>query len=125
MSKAVRTKKEPAEPDVEAVLAGATNAQLRAEIERRRKEHVENEKARVEALRKWVRVHVDDLLEVLPDHSRTSCSDENPCNDNWLCDRCILLRIKEFDYNTEWVPDIRFNKLTDENIENSNHQFVL
>jgi hypothetical protein len=40
--------------------------------------------------------HIDALMAMIPDHSRTSCSDVNPCNADRHCYRCNLLHLEEF-----------------------------
>ena len=40
--------------------------------------------------------NIDDLIEVAA-HTRTSCSDKNPCN-NGDCPRCTLISAKKYGY---------------------------
>lgn len=51
------------------------------------------------------RKHLDTLLELCPEHDRTSCSDEDPCN--WgrvKCRRCLLIAVKRDRFNS--CPDL-------------------
>lgn len=48
--------------------------------------------------------HIDTLLDMTPDHDRTSCSDEKPDNyGSARCNRCVLLFAKKNGYFQEDV----------------------
>jgi hypothetical protein len=52
--------------------------------------------------------HVPTLLKFV-EHSRISCSDENPCNASdtgYRCIRCQLLRIQKYNWNDRWKINI-------------------
>jgi len=82
-------------PAVDLTQVSATD--LTAELERRRKV----EEDRINALRQAQAdthlAHIDGFLAVVTEHSRTSCSDDDPCNSG-RCNRCTLLGIKRDDY---------------------------
>lgn len=40
--------------------------------------------------------HIDVLMALFPEHSRSSCSDVNPCNADRYCHRCNLLHLAEY-----------------------------
>ena len=76
-------------------------AQLRSEVSELRKEAIAKEERIKELLvaQRFERAqnllsHIDALLDLIPDHERTSCSDENPKNYG-RCARCTLLSFKE------------------------------
>jgi hypothetical protein len=77
----------------EAKLVDYTTAELEAEIKERREfEARAREKARRERA-EILLTKVDALLEIVPEHSRTSCSDEQYHNMD-RCTRCFLLDVK-------------------------------
>lgn len=46
--------------------------------------------------------NIDAYLEIVPEHTRTTCSDEHPVNE-YRCDRCALLDVKKSQY---WPEDL-------------------
>lgn len=106
-----------AEDRILTALSDATDEQIRKELVRRRRNRLEEERSRVAFLREWVKTHVNILLEVVQDHYLMGCSDDNPYNAGRECDRCKLIQIKRHDNNTKWVPDIRLNQLTDDQLK--------
>lgn len=95
-----------------ALLETATEQQLRAQLEKvvseRKAAEALNRRRRLEAIRE----HAQTFLLLAPDHDRTSCSDNNPCNSFEGCARCILLKpdtlYDEFDVN------LSFRRVRDE-----------
>lgn len=55
--------------------------------------------------RQHIKDNVELLLTLLPNHSRTSCSDEDRQEVIHRCTRCFLLEIRDYDY---W-PDEDFD----------------
>ena len=75
-----------------------SDQELRSELERR--EHIREEKQRIENMQRATTIlqYIDTLIN-LSHHSKTSCSDENPCN-HWRneCPRCSLIFAKKDNY---------------------------
>lgn len=67
--------------------------ELQAELKRRADDAEREHQRKAEERRQLVVKHIDALLELQPEHGRTSCSDENPGNPG-RCFRCDLLQIK-------------------------------
>src|SRR5688572_13896881 len=67
------------------------------------------EKAKEQAQRDLWLKHQQVLLEMVPEHSRSSCSDADPCNEYEECSRCILLNIVEGNRwgATYWPEDVK------------------
>tara|TARA_B100000925_G_C21590843_1_gene296179 strand:+ start:133 stop:432 length:300 start_codon:yes stop_codon:yes gene_type:complete len=93
-----------------------TDKQLQEELARReelRKQQLREErKERAEFLSQ----HIDLLLLLMPEHSRTSCSDKNPCNEHRGCVRCNLIYAKDsncWPENTELSISVRELPLLD------------
>jgi hypothetical protein len=73
---------------------------LQAEVKRRRQVRADIHNNWLSRHLDLVLVNIDLLLEFTPDHCRTSCSDENPCNSGKIrCKRCRLLKLKNEDWN--------------------------
>jgi hypothetical protein len=68
-----------------------TEEQLKHELHRR--EEVRKEKLRDERKKRaeFLTKHLDLLHCLIPEHSRTSCDDKNPCNEHRGCVRCNLI----------------------------------
>jgi hypothetical protein len=66
---------------------------LQKELERRRAIQEAERKQRIQAHRQLIRDNIDLILQLQPEHGRTSCSDEKPYNTG-RCWRCDLLEIK-------------------------------
>ena len=82
-----------------------SDEELQAELIRR---EIERRKVRNDKIAKgteFVLQHVDQLLELCPDHDRTSCSDSKVCNHGPAegCRRCQLLWLKEMGFNSDNV----------------------
>lgn len=75
-------------------ISHISDKELNEELARRKKEAAIAEAARSKAAAELLHAHVDALLAVVPKHSRTSCSDENPSNTDRDCVRCQLLDIQ-------------------------------
>jgi hypothetical protein len=72
---------------------------LKAELARRQRARDEAENERTRRAHALVVEHVDALLALTPEHSYSTCSDENlayvfPDNGYQKCNRCGLLEIK-------------------------------
>jgi hypothetical protein len=78
---------------------------LRAELQRRAEERRLAEEARLEARRQVGLRHIDALIELTPEHDRSSCSDEHPTNEG-RCSRCTFMHIKSRQY---WDSDFELN----------------
>jgi hypothetical protein len=70
-------------------------ADLAAEVARRQAEALAAaEKKDAEERDFWL-ANIDFILKLMPDHSRTSCSDDNVAN-QYRCPRCALLKAKDY-----------------------------
>jgi hypothetical protein len=69
---------------------------LRTELARRQEEREKARIAAIEVKNELILKHLDVLLEFV-EHSRTSCSDETPINDE-RCQRCLLINAKHMGY---------------------------
>lgn len=99
-------------------LTDFTDAELRMEVQRRAavqngkiNEHRERQRGLTEKF-------IDTLLLLVPEHDRTSCSDENPCNPGGgghpaRCIRCALLRVKREGYSDLFVSSVSVEYATD------------
>jgi len=74
--------------------------ELKKEISRREEERLAAKAASLRQHQEIVLKNVQALLDLLPEHDRTSCSDSAPSNKK-RCRRCSFLFIK----NEGWVPD--------------------
>jgi hypothetical protein len=80
-----------------------TDQDLKAELQRREDDRKISETAARRFRFQLLVKHRDVLLEFVP-HSRTSCSDADPCNGlgsadyGARCERCALLTLDEHDY---------------------------
>jgi hypothetical protein len=83
-------------------LKDISDADLRAELSRREaerkaieeaeaRERLQREDDAKQALFDLIRENRDVFLNLVPEHSRTSCSDERPQNPDRNCTRCALL----------------------------------
>ncbi len=81
-------------------LSKVAQDDLLAELKRRETAREEAERKAKEKRDASVVANIDALLALVPEHGRTSCSDEKPVNES-RCNRCTLLSIKSFG----WVPD--------------------
>jgi len=83
------------------------------ENEKIRRDNIEIEKWN-DILEKHVKAvsdNINGLLACVPQHDRTSCSDENP-NNTERCVRCDLLNIKNSGYNSDVCIDITTERRT-------------
>ncbi len=94
-------------------LKNISEADLKAELKRREDEKLAEEKQKRDETAATCLRHIDALLELVPDHSRTTCSDSNHCNGeythssgNCRCLRCYLLECK---LHEQWSPLMRLN----------------
>ena len=80
-----------------------SDAQLKNELARR--EEIRKQQLREERKNRaeYISEHIDWLLTFMSEHSRTSCSDKNPCNEHRGCVRCNLIDAKRCGY---WPEDI-------------------
>lgn len=81
--------------------------QLRAEVRRREDEAKRQRNENLQLRQALIVTHIDTLLQLVPEHDRTSCSDSNPSNAasgrNPRCNRCQLLQIKQDMYNDSYI----------------------
>jgi hypothetical protein len=70
---------------------------LQAELQRREHEAALEAQRKREAKEQFWIEHLELILQLIPEHSRTSCSDENP-NNYGRCDRCTLLEMRGSTY---------------------------
>lgn len=83
-------------------LATASDAELVEELQRRQDEREAAARRKEEERNAIVLSNIDVLLKLVPDHSRSSCSDRAPVNaDRARCARCALLQMKV----EEWMAD--------------------
>jgi hypothetical protein len=89
-----------------------SDAELQAELKKRR----EAEKQRIieqrEADAQFWTEKIDLILELIPEHSRTTCSDADPKNEH-RCSRCYVLYAKQFQWDSDRELSITVNKLRD------------
>ena len=92
-------------------LTQFSDAELKIELQRR-KEIAQQQlrDARREKADFW-KSKIDHLLEIIPNHSRTSCDDVNPINDE-RCTRCYLLYAKQFDWDDDRELHIYTSRLS-------------
>jgi hypothetical protein len=87
-----------------------SDAELQAELKRRR----EAEKQRIieqrEADAQFWTEKIDHILELIPEHGRTTCSDANPKNEH-RCSRCYALYAKQFQWDSDRNLSITITKL--------------
>ena len=88
-------------------LTEATDQELQAELDTLKAEIKIRDDVRRAAKHKQameqaslVLKHVDALLELVPKHGPTSCSDEDPCNAERPCTRCQLLDVKSMEISS-------------------------
>lgn len=74
-------------------LINATDAELKAELQRREAIRLAEADAKRVAYNELVRTHVDSLLEFRLDHQDQDCRDNNTWNYRH-CTRCALLELK-------------------------------
>ena len=72
---------------------------LQAEVERRDDLKKKQEQIRREKNAELWKSKVDVLLDLVPGHSRTSCSDDNTANDDRGCTRCYLIYAQRYDWD--------------------------
>lgn len=77
---------------------------LSAELNRREQLRKETEEKLLVEKSVIIHKHVDALLELVPNHSRTSCSDDDPGNAG-RCARCTLLQTQSNGCH-DWAYDI-------------------
>jgi hypothetical protein len=70
---------------------------LRAELQRREDEEKERKREAWSKRIQFLTDHVDALLELISEHGRTSCSDDDPCNKG-RCHRCTVLSAQKDHY---------------------------
>lgn len=83
-------------------LDAYTDKELLAEIERRKQAAKERWKAERRERATEIYELLPHLLAIEKNHGRTSCSDENPCNEG-RCNRCTLLAAQRGCY---WDSDL-------------------
>jgi hypothetical protein len=96
-------------------LQNVSDADIQKELERRRQVATEQERNSRDLHRVWVLENKDKLLELVPAHNRTSCSDKNLAN-AWdgRCVRCVLMEAKaynNFNADLKVVVDIHIKVL--------------
>ena len=69
---------------------------LKAELLRRTKELQDAERSARLSFDALVCEHIDTLLLFVPQHSKTTCSDDHLQSDTSRCKRCLLLSIKNY-----------------------------
>jgi hypothetical protein len=77
---------------------------LKAELDRRAEEHRQMVLAMKRERNNFILENIDAILQLVPEHGRTSCSDDAINNGVWggyRCKRCILLDIR----NDRCIPD--------------------
>jgi len=79
---------------------------LRAEVARKEKIGKQAYEAKKQKQRDLGLKHIDTLIELVPEHSRTSCKDENLNNSCGRCSRCVLLEAKRLNY---WDEDFELD----------------
>jgi hypothetical protein len=79
-------------------LSKVTEEDLLDELKRRKVAREEAARAAKEKRDAAVVANIDALLALVPEHGRTSCSDQNVTNER-RCNRCTLLYIK----SSGWV----------------------
>lgn len=77
-------------------LSEFTDAQLSYELERRAKEAEETARLKRETDAQWALTNIDALLELVPEHSGTGCTDRKSSAyyEPSRCNRCFLLQAK-------------------------------
>ncbi|SRR5581483_4661272 len=76
-------------------LEDVATSNLVQELERRKKAVRDSVVAKRRAEQAVALENIDALLQLVPEHSRTSCSDDKPSNHNGRCKRCFLLVAKD------------------------------
>lgn len=93
-------------------LADYSTQELRTALAEREAAEKKHELELLQAENKRIVENIDTYLAICPEHSRTSCSDANPCNDYDFCARCVLIRAKENGYISD-----RFRIIVDVSIQ--------
>lgn len=89
------------------MIKNMTDQQIRDELAKREAQRAEEARKKTIQLQDLSVKNIDTLLELTPDHGRTSCSDENPCNsDRGRCDRCALMKIKKDQCNLDYLVGV-------------------
>lgn len=87
--------------DTAASLGAATDQELFDELQRREEERKAARERKEADLRNALLRNIEGILELVPEHQRTSCSDTRIVNMfRARCARCVLLSIK----SENWVP---------------------
>jgi hypothetical protein len=89
-------------------LKDVSDKELAAELARRKEAR---KTARTNALKERADViteHLDALLLLAPEHSRSSCSDKNLANIDRGCVRCVLLDANQRGY-WDWVYELELS----------------
>ncbi len=84
---------------------------LKAELQIREAARMKVEQERKQNMACLVLRHIDALLELVPQHGPTSCSDEDPRNANRPCTRCQLLDAKEMGFSNWMVEHLELQKV--------------
>jgi hypothetical protein len=86
-----------------------TDAELHEEIRHREELALAKEAILHNFQREWLLKNVDAMLEIVPEHDRTSCYDEHVINGYATteggiarCARCALLTVKTDGYNCQY-----------------------
>ena len=83
--------------------------ELRAELERRNEGRRKAAEREQEAHERFILEHISLLLQLVPEHGRTSCLEKDPAYNYRRCTRCTLLHIQQY----MWIPDrIRLDPIT-------------
>lgn len=91
-------------------LSQFSNKQLETELKQRREEEKRQILEQRDIDAEFWGSKVDTILELVPEHCRTSCSDTNAVNDT-RCKRCYLLYVKQFHWDPDRGLSITINKL--------------
>lgn len=91
-------------PKVVHALDTFSDAELRAELDRRAAEERRRAEEAAKARARIIERHVGALLDLVPHHSRKSCSDDDFDQEDPGCTRCALLTTQDTGW---WDPDVR------------------
>lgn len=77
-------------------LQSISDTDLKAELQRREESALKAKQEALEKQRQLIVENVDTLLNLIPEHDRTSCNDEDRANArSFRCKRCVLLQIQK------------------------------
>ena len=87
-----------------------SDADLKAELKRREDEKKRQILDQREKNAEFWHSKINHILELVPEHSRTTCSDNDPANE-YRCNRCYLLYAQKYDWDRNRELVIRINQL--------------